>query len=170
MTDGYMKDPPSPAPNEFEKLLVELTKDPRTRLNVSRAIKELRPDIEMPYLEIDEFKESVNKKLEEEKAEREREKVIERLERERERIVKKYGEEATKEIEALMEKNGLADYSLAAKLYAADLPPPKERSAPVNRHGERWEMPNFEEFKTNARDAALKKAYEVIDEMRGGRR
>jgi len=151
-------------------LLTKLTEDPRTRRRVLQAVKELEPNLRFPDQDVQDLREEFEAKLAEDRQKRESETIRARLEADRQRLADRYDDETIRKIETdVMQKHGIADYEVAAKVYAADLPPERPERDDT-RHGATWELPSFDEYFENPMKTARANAYRTIDELRGKRR
>ena len=90
----------------------------------------------------------------------------ENLERQRNQLITKgYSEEDVKKIETeVMQKHGISDYSVAAKVFDADQPAPQPS---YEIRGKRpWKAESLKRFMENPKDTAREVAQETIAEMR----
>lgn len=159
--------------DQLADLIAKISSDPRTRKTVIKAIKEVEPNWQVPADVIaDDLREETDAKLAEIRQEAESRRIRDDLERKRRRVADKYGEDAVQAIEKdIMQKHGIADYDLAARVYAAEQPPPdrERRDQESPRHGATFQVPQIDlnEYMRNPRKAALDEAYRVVDEFRG---
>jgi len=155
-------------------LLLKLRSNPKTAKTVASAIREIDPSIRFPDLEADSLKEYVDSKFREAEEQKEREAIQNRLEEQRRKVMESFGSDPKVQkkhiegVEKIMKKYNLFDYEAAAKLYAADNPPPPpkpEYPLPSN-----WKAPDekklFENLLGYERDLAMR----AIDELASARK
>lgn len=152
---------------QLADLTLKLAHDPKTRKQYAKLVKEIDPSRTFPDVEMDEFRESV-------KAEREADKLAEAAQKTRERLAAqrsaliasgRFKEEQVKEMESsVMEKHGISDYDVAAKVFSADIKP----ASPTHELKSRtWEMPTLtKEDMGNMTAFSQKQAYAAIDELK----
>lgn len=163
-----MAEPTYPPETERKlgRLLMKLTQNPRTRSTVTRAITEVDPSYKFNEHETEDLKYYIDERFEKLKEEEQVERLKASMSRARNRVKESFGgseEEREKNIqavEALMRETGLPDYERAAKLYAAENPPPPPKPEPVI--GSRWEMPNVERLFTDQKAYELDLANEAV--------
>lgn len=167
--------PPEADRDQIAELIAKISADPATRKTVIKAIKHVEPKWEVPAdIAVDDLREETRAQLDAMRQENESRRIRDELERKRKSIADRYGEDSVKEIETnIMEKHGIVDYDVAARLYAAEQPPPdrERRAREDSRHGATWELPQIDlaAYMANPRKAALDEAYKVVDELRGRR-
>jgi hypothetical protein len=157
-------------------LMRKMANDPKYRAYVAKAAKEIEPErypeSSFADVKVDDLDKKLESKFAEFDAKQETARVERRLREQKKALSEKYEPEQIAEIEKLMEKHGLHDYDIGAKVYAADVPPidPKRGGLPPPaKFGERWEFPpNMEEFRKDPAGAALRGAYADIDRLRRG--
>jgi len=149
---------------EAGRSMAKIANDPKTRGDLYRALKKADPTVKWPDQDFEEFKAEWRAEQEEKEIKRENDRRKKEMEDQREVLVKRLGEPLTKKIEALMERHGLADYALGAKLYAAENPPtPTSQSQPDSN---RWQMPTDEKLLKDPSAWANEMAHQVIGEFR----
>jgi hypothetical protein len=155
------------AEKELAELMYEYANDKEQRPIFGEWYKNKKGRV-LPDVEAASAVQLIDRRFEQEKAEREKEKALAKLEAQRESLKSRYDDTALGEIEKLMEKHGISDYDLAARLYASET----QAATPtyeVNDHT--WSMPNFgKDF--DIKDSAKMKqrnrgiAMQVIDEFK----
>jgi hypothetical protein len=154
-------------------LLLKLRSNPKTAKTVAKAIQELDPAIRFPDVEHDELREYVDKRLQEAEEQREREELERRLAMQRRKVMEGFGPDPETQkkhierVEQLMKKYNLFDYEAAAKLYAAENPPPPPKP---ERPSANWEAPKTKELFENLLGYEREQAYRVIDELAAARK
>lgn len=151
---------------DLASLALALAHDKDTRPIVNAKLKK-DFNKSLPDVEIEDIRASVKKEFEDRDANTQKERTLAKLEAQKEELKSRYEEKDITEIEKLMEKHGLSDYSLGARLYAAETKPANP-SYEVNDH--KWSMPQFKvEDLGNLRQLSRAKAYQAIDEIRSKR-
>jgi len=145
------------------ELAVELANKPETRKEFARLVQKVQPNRRFPDVEADDLKAEIDRRFEEKEREVEQKRILKAMEREKAKISKNYDEKSIGEIEALMEKHGISDYSLAARLYAAETKPANPTPQPDDH---RWTLPNIDlkDF-NNLKQIGRSNAYKAIDEI-----
>jgi len=160
---------------EVFKLLDKIAKDPVAKKDFLRAARKVEPEWQAPVdVAVDELRDEIRAEREADRLARETERSNAALEAKRRGIVERYGEDAVKIIEDdIMKRHGTADYDLAARIYAAEQPPPdrERRDQDASRHGAIWRMPEIDlkAYNDNPKLAARDAAYKLIDEFRKAR-
>jgi len=146
------------------KLAIDLANNPETRKDFARITKKVDPSRRFHDVEADDLEARVNARFEEEKQAREAEKATKKMERAKMKLAERYDEDAIKEIEGLMEKHGLADYELAARLYAADT---KAATPHSPQEDYSWKLPNIDvkDF-NNLKQISRDRAYQALDDLK----
>lgn len=149
---------------ELSDLSVRAANDPKTRKKFVGIVKELDPSKRFPDVENDDLREEFERQRAADKQEREQEKALAKIEAQKESLRSRYDDAAIGEIEKLMEKHGIGDYDVAARLYAAETTAAKP-TYEINDH--KWNLPkvdpkDFGNMKQNSR--AL--AYQAIDDIK----
>jgi hypothetical protein len=163
---------------DLARLALDLSHDPQTRREFGKLVKKAKPGSAhanaFADVDIDDRFETFRSEQEQKDIKRQQEAVLARMNQQRASLLtggddgggRKYSEDDVKKIEALMEKKGLTDYSDAAVLYAATLPP--ENIKPTNQltqHGATWEFPEWATFGKDPVRASRNLAHQVIDEF-----
>jgi hypothetical protein len=166
---------PDPKPDQFDaqtlielgRLAAQIGNNPKTRRTFMKALKEIDPDryARFPDQKLEDKLEELDQARETEKIEREAEKLQVRRQAQRDSLAHRYSEEDIGKIEALMQANGLVDYEVGAKIYAADTRPASP-NAEIPRPSATWTLPTFEGLAKDPANAARNHAYAVIDELR----
>lgn len=152
---------------QLAKLATDLAHNPKTRKAFTKLVQEIDPSKRFPDVEIDEIRAGVVKEFEERDQRAESARVLAAQENARAALKDNYDDKAIGEIETLMTKHGLSDYSLGARLYAADTKPANP-SYEVNDH--KWNLPaiKIEDF-GNLKQLGRQRAYQAIDDIRSKR-
>lgn len=148
---------------DLAQLAVEVANNPGTRKDFARLVKKVQPGRRFPDVEVEDIRAEVRQEFETRDLELQKQKAGRKLERERAEVADQYDEKAMGEIEALMEKHGLSDYKLAARLYAADAKPARPTPG-ADDH--RYTLPNIDikDF-NNLKQISRSKAYQAVDEI-----
>ncbi len=152
-------------------LFRKLMNEPKTRRRAIGLVNEVDPGKytfhdDQALDEIDKLKAG----REEDKAERERERIESRLRSQRDKLAGKFSPEQIAEIEKFATENGIGNYEIAAKAWAADLPPPEPRAETPALFGERWQMPpRIDDFRKDPSGAAIRGAREDIVRLMAGK-
>lgn len=150
------------------RLLQRLRDNPKTSKVVAKAITAIDDSYKFPDLEQDQLKEYVDNKFESLQNDREREDFTKRLAFQRRQVMQSFGHEPADQekhiagVEKVMQETGLYDYHRAAKLYAAENPPPPPR--PESRSAN-WQAPNAKELFENPLNYERSEAYKAIDDI-----
>ena len=155
---------------QLAQLAIELANDPETRPMVNKKTKVRGSP--MMDVELADMKAEMRKEFEDRDQKSQQEKIKRQLETQRNGLIDRgYKEEDVSKIETdYMQKHGIGDYDLAAKLYAADQKPADPSYEIQTRT---WQMPNFtkeqimnpKELDRRAREGA----YQTLAEMRAKR-
>lgn len=154
-------------------LLLKLTTNKATRPTITRAISKIDPTMKFSEHDTEDLRSEVMGMIENDKEEREKEAMYRRLAAQRKQVMEGFGpdpEAAKPHIEAvdkIVQETGL-DFKRAAKLYAAENPPPPPR--PEGVIGTKWEMPNVEELFTNQKAYETDLANQAISEIMASRK
>lgn len=149
---------------ELAKLAIDLANNPETRKDFARMTKKIDPKRRFPDVEAEDLREEMKREFEERDRKREADRVKAELESQKEALKGQYDEESISRIEKIMEENGLSNYELGARLFAAETKPAIPTPA-VSDH--RWKLPevdpkDFDKLSQNT----LATAYTVIDELK----
>lgn len=147
-------------------MFVTMANNPKTRAQTVKLAKEAGITLNLPDVEAATIREEMEAKLAERDQKEEQRRIKEKMERQRMSLIEKgFTDEDVGKIEKeVMEKHGISDYEVAAKIYAADTKP---APATPEIHSGVWEMPAFpKEMLSNPRNYARKEAFKVIDELR----
>lgn len=154
------------AQSQLADLALQLAHDPKTSKQYKKLVKELHPDRHFPDVEVDDLREEVKTLLAARDQKEESDRVNQGLRAQRNGLITsgKFTEEDVKKMETdVMEKHGISDYEVAAKVYAADTRPANPTPEIKSRV---WEMPKLaKEDIDNINQHTLKNAYAVVDEI-----
>jgi hypothetical protein len=153
---------------EVGKMIRRVASNPKTRRPLYQSLKAVDPNVRWPDQDIEDFKADWAKKEKDKELREQAKKHQETMESQRAALVQNYDEEHVKKIEKLMQKHGLYDYELGAKLYNAESPMPQQHGQEAAR-GTRWEMPSDKELINNPAKWANDMAYKTIAEFRANR-
>lgn len=139
-----------------------------TRKEFARIAKKVDPKRRFPDVEAEDLEDRINKKFEEREQQEIAAKAAKKLERAKAKLKESYDDKAIEEIEGIMEKHGIADYEVGAKLYAADTKPATPSSI---QQDHRFTLPNIDikDF-GNLRQIQQSRAYQAIDDIKRNRR
>lgn len=155
------------AQKQLADMFVTMANNPKTRAQTVKLAREAGLTLNLPDVEAATMREEMDAKLAERDSRDEQRRVIERQQRQRAALISERGftdDDVTKMEKEVMEKHGIGDYEVAAKIFAADTTP---ASAVPEMNSGVWEMPAFpKEMMTSPRNFARKEAYKVIDENR----
>lgn len=152
---------------EVGKMMRRVAAQPKVRRQLYQTLKAVDPNVRWPDQEMQDFKEQFYA-TERAKAEKlAADKAKAEMEEQRSGLVKRFDEVHVKKIEKLMEKHGIYDYDLGARLYAAEAPPPDATTDYSSRN--RWTMPTDKELIDNPSKWANEMAHKVIGEFRSQR-
>jgi hypothetical protein len=150
---------------ELAELMIGLSNDEKVGKIVKRRITELNPTRRFADVEADDLRAELNTFKAETKAERDQEKALARQEAARHALTSRYGDEDIAKIEELMTANGLGDYELGARLYAAETTPARPTH---ETKSQTWKAPSIKLNELdNLNNSTLDKAYAVVDQLRG---
>lgn len=147
------------------ELTVAIAQNPETRKQFAGMVKKVKPEYQGSFHDVtnedmrDEMKAEFRKRDEENL----KKDALRQLSEQRNSLRDRYDDTALGEIEKLMEKHGISDYDLAAKIYAADTKP----SMPNPSAGDySWKMPAIEvkDF-NNLKQIRHEKAFQAVDEI-----
>jgi hypothetical protein len=154
---------------ELSALMLKLAGNPATRRRLLGMVKEIDPKYRAPAdVQLEEFKEQSKREQAEARAKWEQQQLQRARTNQRQQLIAsgKYDEEQVKDIEAsVLKKYPTLDYEAAAKLYASDSSPARQRAA--QRPSKHWELPWLEGLMDDPAKAANDTAYAMIDEFRG---
>lgn len=154
------------AEKDLAALALGMAQDKEFRPLVNKYLKKTSNKT-LPDVEMNDIRAEMKAEREAEKLEREQEKARLRLEAQREALSDRYDDAQIGEIEKLMEKEGIASYATAAKLYAADMKPAEPTH---DIKSGMFEMPKFDLKNIgNSNKDAAKSAYEIIGELKQNR-
>lgn len=147
------------------ELSVAIAQNPETRKQFANLVKKVKPEYGNSFHDVtnEDMREDIKaefRKRDEELAKRE---ALSRLNEQRNSLRDRYDDSAMGDIEKLMEKHGISDYEIGAKIYAADTKP----SMPHPSAGDySWKMPNIEmkDF-NNLPQIRREKAFQAVDEV-----
>lgn len=155
---------------QLAELSISLAHNPKTRKAFTKLVQEVDPSKRFPDVEADDLRDTIKNEFEVRDQQAEARRIKAQTENQRADLLEsgRYKEEDVKEIEKIMEKHGISDYDVAAKVYSADTKPASPTSDIKSRT---WQMPQLKKedlgnLTQNARD----KAYATIDEIRGRRK
>lgn len=151
---------------DLAQLAIGLANDPEIGLIVKKRISQLDPTKRFPEVDTADIRAEIRKEFETRDMNRQKDEALERQRQQRQSLISsgRFQEDDVKEIEKLMEKEGIANYDTAAKIFAADRKP----ATPTHEIKSRvWEMPklNKENF-NNIAQHSLSEAYRAVDEIR----
>lgn len=150
---------------ELAELMVGLSNDPVVGKAIKRRITALNPTRIFADVQADDLRADLDKFKADTKAERDQEKAVARQEAARHALTSRYADEDITKIEELMTTNGIGDYELAARLYAAETTPSRPTHETQSRT---WKAPSIKLNELdNLSNHTLDKAYGVVDELRG---
>lgn len=148
---------------QLAKLSMDLANNPKTRKQFVGLVKEIDPSKRFPDVETDALREEFAAARENDKLEREKEKTMARLEAQKGMLKSRYDDAAIGEIEKLMEKLGISDYDVGARIYAAET---KAATPTYQANDHRWNLPAVEQKDyANLKQNTRAKAMQVIDEL-----
>lgn len=157
------------AQKQLAELMVGMSKNPKTRKEFTRLVREVNPSMSFPDVEKEEMRETITSEFAKRDQENETKRVKERLEAQRSSLITsgRFKEEDVGKIEKeVMEKHGISDYEVAAKVYAADMRPASPTPEIKSRV---WEMPMAslgKEALGNMDNFARNEAYKAIDDIK----
>lgn len=148
---------------DLAELAVELANKPETRKDFAHLVKKVQPNRRFHDVEVDDIRAEIRKEFEERDQRAAQSLIVKAMEREKAKLADRYDEKAIGEIESLMEKHGLSDYGLAARLYAAETKPANPTPQPDDH---RWTLPNIDlkDF-NNLKQIGRASAYKAVDEI-----
>jgi septal ring factor EnvC (AmiA/AmiB activator) len=156
---------------ELASLAKTLAEDPNTRKQFLQLTKQVRPDVPIPEIEIEERTNQViseaNKRVESLEAKLRQKEAKETLERRRSDLLKKQlveSEDDIKEVEKLMVEKGIANHETAAEYHSWM----KQMSAPTPSQFPQPVMSKFntKDFMKNPVGAARDAAHAALNEFR----
>lgn len=140
--------------------------DPETRKAALELIQKKVPGTNFTELQTDRLEKSVEKRFEELEHRQSQRELQSNLESQRQSLISRgYSEDDVKKIETdVMQKHGIADYSVAAKVFDADQPAPQPS---YDIRGVRpWKAESLQSFMKNPKDKAREVAQQVAAEFR----
>lgn len=156
---------------ELASLAKTLAEDPKTRKEFLKLTKQVRPDVPIPEIEIEERTNQVlseaNKRVESLEARLRQKEAKETLDRRRQDLLKKQlveSEDDIKEVEKLMVEKGIANHETAAEYHQWM----KQMSAPTPSQFPQPVMSKFntKDFMKNPTGAARDAAHAALQEFR----
>lgn len=164
---------------DLARIALELRDNPKTRKTFLNAVKEVRPNFQLPAdLATAEIDKRVDDKLSERDLKDAKKENEQRLARQRAGLLdgtlidgRIFTEEQVKDIEkTIMEPRGIADYESGALIYAGSQKPASPTPEIPSRGT--WTLPKVSNpFNTTAlRENAFTEAHKVIDELNANRR
>jgi hypothetical protein len=149
---------------QLAKLATDLAHNPKTRKQFTKLVKEIDPTKRFPDIEAEELEEKMQREFEKRDHEAEAKRTQDRLEKQKESLKSRFKDEDISEIEKLMEKHGISDYDVGAKLYAAETKPAEPTYEMQDRA---WSLPKIDikDF-GNLKAQARKNAYQAIDDIK----
>lgn len=156
---------------ELAALAKTLAEDPKTRKQFLQLTKQVRPDVPIPEIEIEERTNQVlsaaNKRVEDLEAKLRQKEAKEALEKRRSDLLKKQlvqSEDDIKEVEKLMVEKGIANHETAAEYHSWM----KQMSAPTPSQFPQPVMSRFNtaDFMKNPTGAARDAAHAALQEFR----
>lgn len=175
MVDEPVSPAPAPAPSHAARLTPEAQAELSAMMTDLANDKEMRPAVgkwlkkkygkTLPDVELDDIRQTVTREFEDRDLAEQSRRSKEKLESDRAGLITggRFTEDDVKEIEKIMEKHGISDYTVASKVYAADQKPADPRPEINSRN---FELPKFD--KTALADPkafARNKANEVVGEL-----
>jgi hypothetical protein len=162
---------------QLAALQVALVKSPKTRIATLMNVKTLDPNYALPPdVQIAQLRHELGQKDAKRDHEARVTEVNTRLARGKAGLLdgttlpgNQFSAEDAEQIEKLMEQHGITDHAIGAKLFLADMKPALR---PGERPSAGWEFPQYAglmeaQSVTQLNKAAMNKAYEVVDELRG---
>ena len=151
--------------------------DMESRLNFYALAKKADPTIAIPSdVQMEQFRREQKASEESKEIERQKKEAVANQEKQRKALIEsgRYDEATVKKIEEeIMTPRGIADYEVAATLYAHANPEPAVTLRARGESGATWDMPwagqtkeTVSQLMQNPRKIALNKAHAVIDEIR----
>lgn len=151
---------------QLAELAMAIAHNPKTRKGYTKLVREIYPDRRFADVETDEIREDIKKEFEQRDLQRRAEETKRAQESARASLITsgRFKEEDVQKIEKeVMEKHGISDYEVAAKVYNADLKPARPTPEVQSRT---WNMPTVKKGDLdNLGKIALEKAYGVVDEI-----
>ncbi len=152
---------------QLAKLATDLANNPKTRKGFTKLVREIDPSKRFPDVETDEIREEMRKEFETRDADRKKEAALAKIEAQKNGLKSRYDDKAIGEIEALMEKLGISDYDIAARLYASEIAAATPRSGEYVEDDHKWSLPKFDvKDIPNLTQNARANAYKALDEVR----
>lgn len=159
------------ATDQLAALAQTLAHNPKTRRQFVKLVQEVDPSKRFPDVESDELRESIKSEFAQRDQQAEANRVLQHQQNQRAGLISsgRFKEEDVKAMEKdVMEKHGISDYDIAAKVYSADTRPATPTSEIRSRS---WEMPNMTKDNiANLGHHARDTAFKVIDEFKNKRR
>jgi hypothetical protein len=152
---------------EMGRLLKKVTAHPTTRREAYSLLKKVNPQLRFPDMDLEDYKEQEAARRAKEEFDRQHAAKLAEMEAGRSRLRERYSEEHVKEIEALMLKEGIANYDTGAKLWAAEAG--AGDYAPSNPQGQTYTMPSDKDLLADPRKWATDQAANVIEEFKRAR-
>lgn len=141
--------------------------DPATRKAALELIEKKVPGTNFSELQEDRVEKKMNERFQKMEQDRASQEANQRLENQRQSLITKgYTEEDVRKIETdVMQKHGIVDYEVAAKVFQADQPASQPH---YDIRGQKaWKKDNLKDmFGPNVKEKARERAFEVVAEMR----
>lgn len=152
---------------ELSDLSLRAAHDPKTRKKFVGIVKELDPTKRFADVEIDDIRDDVRKEFEKRDADKAKAEALARLESQKSNLKSRYDDTAIGEIEKTMEKLGISDYDVGARIYASETKPANPTYI-ENDH--KWTMPNIDpKDYGNLKQIGRQRAMQAIDDIRNKR-
>lgn len=154
------------AQKELADLMVELSHDKDMRPMVNKFLKKKTGKV-MPDVEIEDIRADVRNEFEKRDQDRAKKEALERLENQRSALKSRYDDAAIGDIEKTMEKLGISDYDVAARIYASETKP---ANPTYTEQDHRWEMPKIDikDF-GNLKQIGRQRAMQALDDIKRNR-
>lgn len=152
---------------ELSDLTIKVANDPTTRRGYADLVNKIEPGRKFHDVEAQRLEEKLEKRFEKQEADRKASEALSRLEAQKSSLKERYDDKALGEIESLMEKLGVGDYEVGARIYAAET---KAANPTYTQNDHQWKMPDIDmkDF-GNLKQMAQAEAYKVIDEIKRNR-
>ena len=152
---------PAPQPMDAEttqqlaSLALRLSRDPKTRKDFLKAVKQIDPSRRFPDMEIDELREEIAAQRAEDETKRQVRATEEKLAKQKQGLLdgslipgRQFSAEDVEKMEKeVMPKHSLADYEAAAIIYGAQQKPASATPEITSRG--RWQMPDHKGLMDN---------------------
>lgn len=151
------------AEKELAALSLGLAHHPKLGKQFKKMVSQYDPTKRFADIEAEDLRDEVKKEFEKRDRDAEIARVKTRLDNQKNELKSRYDDKAIDEIEKLMEKHGISDYDVGAKLYAVDMKP---ANPTYEENDHRWKMPGIEikDF-NNLKQISRQRANQAIDEV-----